>query len=128
VLACVAYELLTGSVPFERDQGMAVLLAHLSEPPPSLGSRRPDLPAAADQVLARALAKEPQERYGSCGHFADALREALGLAPYHPRRTDGAGTAAIPAGWAGAATIDSVPAAADPPAAAIAARSTGRRC
>jgi serine/threonine protein kinase len=52
VLACVAYELLTGSVPFERDQGMAVLLAHLSEPPPSLGSRRPDLPAAADQVLA----------------------------------------------------------------------------
>ena len=43
-LACVAYQLLTGVVPFERDQGMAVLLAHLSEPPPSLGSRRPDCP------------------------------------------------------------------------------------
>lgn len=40
-------------VPFERDLGMAVLLAHLSAPPPSLGSRRPDLPAAADRVLAR---------------------------------------------------------------------------
>jgi serine/threonine protein kinase len=62
VLACVAYELLTGSVPFERDQGMAVLLAHLSEPPPSLGSRRPDLPAAADQVLARALAEAADVR------------------------------------------------------------------
>ena len=48
-LACVAYQLLTGPVPFERDQGMAVLLAHLSEPPPSLGARRPDLPAAADR-------------------------------------------------------------------------------
>ena len=82
-LACVAYQLLTGAVPFERDQGMAVLLAHLSEPPPSLGSRRPDLPGAADQVLARALAKAPEKRYGSCRDFADALRGALGLAPYH---------------------------------------------
>jgi Protein kinase domain/FtsH Extracellular len=86
-MACVAYQMLAGRVPFERDQGMAVLLAHLSEPPPSLCSRRPDLPAAADQVLARALAKAPGNRYRSCGDFADALREALGLAPYRPRGT-----------------------------------------
>ena len=84
-LACVAYQLLAGVVPFERDQGMAVLLAHLSAPPPSLGARRPDLPAAADRVLARGMAKVPEERYASCGDFADALREAFGLAPYHPR-------------------------------------------
>ncbi len=81
-LACVAYQLLTGWAPFQRDQGMAVLLAHLSEPPPSLGSRRPGLPAAADQVLARAMAKVPEKRYGSCREFADALRQALGLPPY----------------------------------------------
>jgi len=81
-LACVAYQLLTGELPFERDQGMAVLLAHLSEPPPSLGLRLPGLPAAADAVLARGMAKVPEKRYGSCGEFADALREALGLAPY----------------------------------------------
>ena len=80
-LACVAFQLLTGATPFERDQGMAVLLAHLSQPPPSLGSRRPGLPGAADQVLARALAKAPEDRYGSCREFADALRKALGLAP-----------------------------------------------
>ena len=84
-LACVAYQLLTGEVPFERDQGMAVLLAHLSAPPPSLSSRRPGLPGAADEVLARGMAKVPEKRYGSCRDFADALREALSLAPYHLR-------------------------------------------
>jgi serine/threonine protein kinase/WD40 repeat protein len=81
-LACVAYQLLTGAVPFERDHIMSVLYAHRYDPPPSLVSRRPDLPGAVDQVLARALAKVPEKRYESCGHFADALREALGLAPY----------------------------------------------
>ena len=78
-LACVTYQLLTGALPFERDQDMAVLLAHVSAPPPSLGA---GLPEAADRVLARALAKVPEKRYGSCQDFADALREALGLAPY----------------------------------------------
>jgi serine/threonine protein kinase len=82
-LACVAYQLLTGAAPFERDEGMAVLFAHVSEPPPSLGARRPGLPAAADQVLARALAKAPEERYESCQEFAGALGAALGLAQYH---------------------------------------------
>ena len=91
-LACVAFQLLTGQPPFERDQGMAILLAHLSEPPPSLAGRRPDLPTAADEVLARALAKVPEKRFGSCADFADALRAALGLASYDPR-----GTAPVPA-------------------------------
>jgi serine/threonine protein kinase len=81
-LGCVAYQLLSGELPFARHQGMAVLLAHLSEPPPSLSSRR-NLPEAADRVLARALAKSPEDRFGSCGAFADALRKALGQAPYH---------------------------------------------
>jgi sugar lactone lactonase YvrE len=83
-LACVAWQLLTGTVPFQRDQGMAVLLAHLSEPPPPLAALRPGLPAAAGQVLARAMAKDPGERYPSCGEFTDALRDALALPPYQP--------------------------------------------
>jgi hypothetical protein len=83
-MACVAYQLLAGVVPFGRDQGMAVLFAHLSASPPSLASRRPDLPGGADQVLARALAKTPKQRYECCRDFADALREALGLSPYIP--------------------------------------------
>jgi serine/threonine protein kinase len=129
-LACVAYQLLTASMPFERDAEIAVVYAHLSEPPPALGSRRPGLPAAADWVVARAMAKIPEQRYGSCLDFADALREALGLPPYESRGSDSApdraapeidpspfgfsrlagnGRAAIPADQAAASTLDRMP-------------------
>jgi serine/threonine protein kinase len=85
-LACVAYELLSGSVPFRRDEPVLVLYAHVSAPPPRLSAARPDLPAAADAVLAKALDKLPERRYDSCADFADALREALGFEPYDPQR------------------------------------------
>ena len=85
-LACVAYTLLSGTVLFRREVPMAVLYAHLSVPPPRLTAARPELPDAVNQVLAQALAKEPDDRYDSCGTFADALREALGLEPYDPSR------------------------------------------
>ncbi len=81
-LACSAFELLAGAPPFRRDEPAAVMYAHLSEPPPQLASRRPGLPPAADGVLSRALAKAPGDRYASCGQFADALRDALGIQPY----------------------------------------------
>ena len=84
-LACVTVQLLTGTVPFERDSLPALIYAHLTVPPPSLVSLRPDLPAAVDQVVAKAMAKTAEKRYDSCGDFADALRDALGLAPYHRR-------------------------------------------
>jgi serine/threonine protein kinase len=84
-LACVTFQLLTGEVPFQRDQLPAVIYAHLSVPPPSLVERRPDLPAAVDQVIAKAMAKAAEKRYESCGDFADALRAALGLVPYISR-------------------------------------------
>ena len=81
-LACAAFELLAGSPPFHREDPVAVMYAHVSQPPPLLTSQRPDLPAAADQVLARALAKAPADRYATCCEFADALRGSLGLPPY----------------------------------------------
>ena len=78
-LACAAFELLAGEAPFQRDEGMAVIWAHLYQPPPSLAARRAGLPAAVDEVVARALAKAPADRYASCSRFADALRVTLNL-------------------------------------------------
>ena len=81
-LACTAFELLTGAPPFRREDPMAVLHAHVSQPPPALTTRRPDLPVTADEVFAAALAKEPADRYADCQDFADALADALGLPLY----------------------------------------------
>ena len=83
-LACSTLEMLTGSPPFPREDSQAILYAHLLEPPPMLSTRRAGLPRAADRVLAKAMAKAPQDRYASCLDFADELRSALGLAPYLP--------------------------------------------
>jgi len=78
-LACAAFELLSGAPPFRRGEGLAVVWAKLSEPPPPLTERRPDLPATVDEVMSRALAKDPADRFARCGEFAAALREGLGL-------------------------------------------------
>jgi serine/threonine protein kinase len=78
-LACAAFEMLSGSPPFRRENGMAVISAQLSEPPPSLSARVPGLPAAADQVIAKALAKSPADRYDRCLDFAEALLAACRL-------------------------------------------------
>ena len=78
-LACAAFELLCGSSPFGQEQGLTVMYAQLYAPPPAATARRPDLPAAVNQVLATALAKNPADRYATCGQFAEELRDALGL-------------------------------------------------
>jgi len=95
-LACVAYALLGGAPPFKREDPMAVLYAHMYKAPPRLTAARPDLPQAVDRVIARGLAKAPDERFDSCGAFGDALREALGLEPYDP---------SIPASPSGQASV-----------------------
>ena len=78
-LACTGFELLCGTPPFGQDQGLTVLYAQLYAPPPPAAAQRPDLPGAVDNVLARALAKDPADRYASCGEFAEELRAALGI-------------------------------------------------
>ena len=78
-LACSAYEMLCGEPPFRRDQGVSVMYAHLSEPPPPIRPRRPELPPEIDRVMAKGLAKSPADRYASCREFAAALRQALGV-------------------------------------------------
>ena len=93
-LACTVFELLTGTPPFSRDHGMAVIYAHTSEPPPLLTSRRPELPPAVDAVVAKGMAKDPADRFPSCQEFAAALRAALGLAAYETQLAAGDGGAA----------------------------------
>jgi hypothetical protein len=84
-LACTAVEMLSGSPPFRRDESMALLWAQLEAPPPPLTERRPDLPPAVDVVLAKALAKSPEDRYLTCMEFAFALREACAASPVGTR-------------------------------------------
>ncbi|WP_446221543.1 serine/threonine-protein kinase [Nocardia sp. IBHARD005] len=76
-LACTLYSLLTGVAPFEATNPVQVIQGHLQSPPPSLRRRRPDLPAALDAVLARALSKRAADRFDSCAEFAAAARRAL---------------------------------------------------
>jgi DNA-binding NarL/FixJ family response regulator len=78
-LACVLFEMLTGDVVFERDTDLATLWAHVNEPPPKLRSIRPDLPLGLEEVLDRALAKEPAERPHSAGALAAEAAAALGI-------------------------------------------------
>ncbi|GGR08139.1 serine/threonine-protein kinase [Streptomyces griseomycini] len=74
--ACVVHEALTGHPPFRRDDDMALLWAHQYDDPPALTADRSDLAPRTDAVLARALAKNPDDRYDSCRDFVTALRTA----------------------------------------------------
>jgi YVTN family beta-propeller protein len=91
-LGCVLFECLTGAVPFRRDSELAVLWAHVHDPPPELREYRPDLPAALDDAVGRALAKAPADRYLSCGALVTTAQAALaGAAPSRTRRRAGRG-------------------------------------
>jgi serine/threonine-protein kinase len=80
-LACAGFELLCGTPPFGPDQGQTLMYAQIYADPPAASARRAGIPAAVDSVLATALAKDPADRYPSCGRFAEELRTALGLRP-----------------------------------------------
>jgi Tol biopolymer transport system component len=76
-LAVVAYEMLSGEVPFQAESTLALLHKIAYEPPPPICQARPDLPAGVEAVLDRALAKEPGDRYATVSAFVDALGRAL---------------------------------------------------
>lgn len=96
-LGCVLFECLTGERPFARPTEVATLYGHLEAPPPSAVERRPELPIGVDAVIAKAMAKRPDDRYATAGEMASAARRALGISsdehpvqeparPQRPRR------------------------------------------
>jgi serine/threonine-protein kinase len=109
-LGIVLYELLTGEVPFTGDSPVEIAMKHLSAVPPALRAKRPDVPQALEQVVLRALAKDPAQRYQSADEMdADLERVARGLSVSRATEEaattvlrgaaygDGAGTTVIPA-------------------------------
>ena len=76
-LTVVAFELLTGKRPFERESSTAEAIAHVSAPIPPASDSNPELPPEVDDVLARGLAKDPEHRFASAAEFVGALRDAL---------------------------------------------------
>jgi alpha-tubulin suppressor-like RCC1 family protein len=86
-LACVAFEMLTGTPPYTEQDTLALLLAHGTHPVPRATERNPDLPLPVNAVVQRALAKSPTQRYPSAGAFVDALKTALPADRELPRAT-----------------------------------------
>ena len=78
-LGVLAFELLTGRTPFRSESPFAVLDKHLREAPPPPSTFVPALPSSVDAVLARALSKQPQERFATCREMVEALAGALGV-------------------------------------------------
>jgi outer membrane protein assembly factor BamB len=78
-LGCLLFECLTGEAPFARGSRLAVAWAHLEEEPPPASERRADLPGTVDGVLGKAMAKEPADRYATCGDLVEATASALGV-------------------------------------------------
>jgi serine/threonine protein kinase len=77
-LTCMAVETLTGEVPFVRGTDAAVMYAHVMDEPPSVSDRRPELPAAVDEVIAVGMAKDPDDRPSTARALLTDMLGALG--------------------------------------------------
>ncbi|MFC9892381.1 serine/threonine-protein kinase [Nocardia sp. NPDC127579] len=84
-LGCAFYKLVTGQNPYPSTMPAVVMMGHLNEPPPKISALRPDLPPALDAVIAKVMAKDPAERYGTCREFIVEAQAALYGTPAHQR-------------------------------------------
>jgi serine/threonine protein kinase len=85
-LGCVLFECLTGHVPFPRDREVATLWAHIREDAPTVTAEREDVPAGLDHVVARAMAKEPADRYPTAIALTDEFQSEVTAVGVRPRR------------------------------------------
>jgi serine/threonine-protein kinase len=91
-LACVLYECLTGRPPFIGTSMGSLVAAHLNSPPPQPSTSQPNIPPQLDKVIARGMAKDPDERYPTTVELADAARDAIAV----PMQFSGPSVAATP--------------------------------
>jgi serine/threonine protein kinase len=76
-LGIILYEMVTGRVPFIADTPLAVLFKHISDPLPPPSSVKSDIPEPIEQVILKALAKDPQDRFATASDFVTAWKHAL---------------------------------------------------
>lgn len=95
-LAATVFELLTGRPPFQGAGTASIIAGHLQSMPPRPSTLRPGISGSVDPVFGRALAKEPDRRYGSCREFAAELERALAAPPLSKEPTVRAPTPAPP--------------------------------
>ncbi|MGN6606788.1 MAG: protein kinase domain-containing protein [Jatrophihabitans sp.] len=131
-LGCVLFEAVTGQKPFDGEM-FAIMYAHMNTAPPRASDRAPGVPRALDDVIARAMAKDPDQRYATAAAFALAARQAVrggqGAAvptavPGHPTPTGYGPSGPVPSGPVPSGPIPSGPVPSGPPAAARPDRST----
>ncbi|MFE3542849.1 serine/threonine-protein kinase [Nocardia sp. NPDC059177] len=105
-LACTLFHLLAGQPPYTATSAGALIGAHLMQPVPRITGLRPELPPAMDAVFARALAKEPGQRFASCAEMVAAATTALttGVGPTVPFTQQAAGQVGRLGGGAGGVT------------------------
>ena len=76
-LGIILYEMVTGRVPFMADTPLAIIFKHVSEPLPLPSLIKPDIPSSIEQVILKALAKDPKDRFSTAAEFAAAWKRAL---------------------------------------------------
>ncbi len=76
-LGVIAYEMLTGQVPFDNPSAMTVAMMHMTEPPPIPTSINPNLTPDVEKVLLKVLSKEPENRFPSCRAFVETLEQTI---------------------------------------------------
>lgn len=87
-LACILYEALTGAKPFPVHSAEQAIGAHISSPPPRPSIVNPRVPAAFDEVIARGMAKHPDDRYGTAAALGRAAKRALSAESPAPPQPD----------------------------------------
>jgi serine/threonine protein kinase len=80
-LGVIVYEMLAGRVPFTGESPTVIMMKQVQDAPPSIVEARPDLPASMAKVIARALAKQPSDRFQTAGEFSEALSAVAADAP-----------------------------------------------